>query len=356
MTEKIQNENNIVAIYWDYENVRISDIEDQANIPSAESIIEYAKTIGTLKYQRIYSNWGSGNRAVKMSLYSLGFDLSTVPMSKTNSCDLKIAADIANDVYNDKMLGTIILITGDKDFIPIINWLKKIDKEVILIGQPEITSDHLILSANEYVPFTSFIEKEAEWTGNYKVAKKLLLTVLQEITEHMRSTRFSYVKTMMLDKAKGFHERNISDRSYKMFQDFIFEVEKDGDIQTQGSVGFLEMFLPETNVETESEFAEEISEPTIDHWNLVFDQIEQCFEDGKGKKTEGRFHYLLAYLKTMREDENLPLTRNQTLEMLDTIISEGLLIEVSTNRFKMSENYEELKRLFLSKQTLEDWN
>ena len=234
MNETIDNNNWHVAIYWDYENVQISDFEDKANIPSAEGILDFAKENGLVRYQNIYAKWTNENKALKQSLYSLGYELVTVPMVKSNSCDLKIAADIANDVYFDKNLKSIILITGDKDFIPIINWLKKIGIHVILIGQPGITSDHLTLSADDYVPFTTFVAKEGSWEGTYKNAKKLLLEVLKELTEQLRPTRFSYVKYVMMGRAKGFEERNISDRDYKKFQEFVFEVEKDKAIQTDG--------------------------------------------------------------------------------------------------------------------------
>ncbi len=339
-------EKNHIAIYWDYENVQVSNLGDQTNIPSVESILDFAKEYGLVKYQNIYSNWSTENKALKMSLYSLGFELIIVPMSKSNSCDLKIAADIANDIYSDNMITDVILITGDKDFIPIITWLKKIGKNVVLIGQPDITSDHLILSADEYIPFTSFTAKESIWQGTYKEAKILLLELLKELTEQLRSTRFSFVKAMMKDKAKGFDEKEITNRQYQKFQEFIFEVEKDKAIQINGSGGFLEMFLPEVNSVTESEFAEVISQPTLEHWELFFDRIELCFKDGKGKKTEGTEYILLAYLKTLREEEKLPLTKNQIRDMFSSIIDIGLLVELKKKQYKMSVNYQELKNIF----------
>ena len=140
---------NKVAIFWDYENVKV--IAEGINVPLAEALVLYSKSVGQPHIKRVYCDWSKVNKIVIQALYSLGFEPIQVSMGKTNSVDVKIAVDCLDIAIIHPSLNIFIIITGDKDFIPVVNWLKSHGKKVIIISNPENVSEHLLMSADDFV-------------------------------------------------------------------------------------------------------------------------------------------------------------------------------------------------------------
>lgn len=112
-------EENEVAIFWDYENVRV--VEQGKNIPMVEAILHFSESRGYLRIQRVYANWKNTNDIIIQALDSLGFDIIQVSMGKTNSVDIRLAVDCISLAYDIPSLTHVIIVTGDKDYIPIVN-------------------------------------------------------------------------------------------------------------------------------------------------------------------------------------------------------------------------------------------
>ncbi|MHA1348011.1 MAG: NYN domain-containing protein, partial [Candidatus Heimdallarchaeaceae archaeon] len=71
-------EDNDAAIFWDYENVRLD--AQKSNVPMAESLMSYLKTVGHPRVKKVYCNWKNINQAIIQALYSMGFDPIQVSM------------------------------------------------------------------------------------------------------------------------------------------------------------------------------------------------------------------------------------------------------------------------------------
>lgn len=145
---------NEVAVFWDYENVRVN--AEGLKVPVAEKLVEYSKTIGHVRVKRVYSDWSRVNPAINRALYSLGFDPIHVSMGKANSVDVKIAVDCLDTAMLYPEINNFIIVTGDKDFISVVNWLKDNRRNVIIIGKSDVVSEHLLLSADHFVSLEEF--------------------------------------------------------------------------------------------------------------------------------------------------------------------------------------------------------
>ncbi|WP_457920117.1 NYN domain-containing protein [Candidatus Lokiarchaeum ossiferum] len=157
---------------WDYENIRV--VVKGIEVPLAESLDAYTAKIGFLRIKKINSDWTNVNKTILKAMYSLGFEPIQVSMGKTNSVDVKIAVDCLDTAQLIPSISTYIIVTGDKDFIPVINWLKSHKKRVIIIGKADLVSDHLLLSANDFISLEELSKLEKQQKSSKENGKQKL--------------------------------------------------------------------------------------------------------------------------------------------------------------------------------------
>lgn len=151
---------NDVAVFWDYENVRIT--ANGNNSPLADALVKKINTLGHPVLQKVYANWRSVGDAENQALFARGFETIQVAMKKTNSTDGKLIVDCMDAVRLFPSIGRFVIITGDKDFIVLVNWLRQRRKEVTIIGNASIASEHLVQSANKFYSLESIQKKATE--------------------------------------------------------------------------------------------------------------------------------------------------------------------------------------------------
>lgn len=357
-----------VAIFWDYENVRV--VAKGINVPLAESLIEYSESVGHPCVKKVYSNWVEIKQAISQALYSLGFDPIQVSMGKTNSVDVKIAVDCIDTALSNPSIKHFIIITGDKDFIPVVNWLKAHRKNVIIIGRPEVVSEHLLLSANDFISLEEIskmykshkFSKISEFKGkaiSFEEAIKCLHEAITFARENGKSTRYPVIDTLMRSSAnidyKGASHVQTPDNSgtFSSFTKFIDTVEEAGKIKTETIEGFNEIFLIEEDPHVESEFSPKIQDK-IDksHWREICNIVIKSFIEEKTESENERsnkFSHMLIKLRTAKKQEILPYSNRILKNSLEKLIEIGFLIKQSDGTFKLVENYETNLESYLDK-------
>lgn len=100
-------------------------------MPMMESLLAYSESIGHPRVKKVYANWrGIGDKIIRV-LYSLDFEPIQVSMGKTNSVDVKLAVDCLSMAQLFPSIQNYIIVTGDKDFIPVVTWIQAQRKNVI---------------------------------------------------------------------------------------------------------------------------------------------------------------------------------------------------------------------------------
>lgn len=216
---------NNIAIFWDYENFHA--YTKGINIPIAEAILEYSKSLGHIQIKRAYSDWIRVDRDISQSLYSLGFEPIQVSMGKANSADIKIAVDCLDTAFVHPTISHFLIMTGDKDFIPVVNWLRAHEKEVIIIAKSSHISDHLILAANKYISLEELLEihdkkislPDDEPQKESKISHMLTLTIKKEDWKLI----FELIKKSILEK-----EDKVVFTGFLYLQKILTHAKKDG--------------------------------------------------------------------------------------------------------------------------------
>jgi len=360
---------NQIAIFWDYENIKV--IAEGINVPLAEALLSYSKSIGHPYIKRVYGDWAKTNKIIIQALYSLGFEPIQVSMGKTNSVDVKIAVDCLDTAMLHPVLNCFIIITGDKDFIPVVNWLKAHQKEVTIISKPENVSEHLLMSADKFISLEEISKKfnqedvqtsETEEILNLEFdnAVKYLIQTIEKIRDQGKSTRYGVVDNYMRSSLEYSYNGASSvllpnkTGTFKSFSKFIEKVEEAGKIKTETIEGFKEIFLIEENPQEESEFSQTPSDKIeLNYWNKIINTVILTINEGKKESKKIIKNKLFNDLKEIRKKGEIPsYYYNSILRSALDILIEINFIKILTQpsgKIELAEDHEENLETYIDK-------
>ena len=134
-----------VAILIDLDNITIGATE--ANLKfDVTPILEYVKdlTQGRIVLRRAYGDWRQHPNMPKQ-LASAGFELqSTVNRMSKNLADMQMVVDAMDTLIDGHDFATYVLVTGDRDFMPLVQALRRRGKVVVGIGVRHTASKHFV--------------------------------------------------------------------------------------------------------------------------------------------------------------------------------------------------------------------
>ena len=357
---------NEVAVFWDYENVRVN--AEGLKVPVAEKLVEYSKTIGHVRVKRVYSDWSRVNPAINRALYSLGFDPIHVSMGKTNSVDVKIAVDCLDTAMLYPEINNFIIVTGDKDFISVVNWLKDNRRKVIIIGKSDVVSEHLLLSADHFVSLEEFskldtleeelpeIETPLKKSSSKKKIQKItyddavncLIEVISEARDQNKSSRFNTIDNLMRAN-QNYDYRGVSSiipptgvKNFKTFTQFIEKVEEMGKIKFETIEGFKELFLIEEDPKIESEFS--LGPQMVDNledWKRIIGVLEDKFIEieEKFESNYATFPYLFIGVRKARKTLTKIYSNRVLKNAINLLIENEILHKTEDYHITFTPNY-----------------
>ncbi len=168
MTRNDNNDNRSVALYWDFENLHASLLEQaqgegaygkpdgrfKAQEPyiDVQTIVELASSFGPIAINRAYCNWqyfGRYRDALLQGAVELLQLFSPGPSAK-NGADIKLCLDAVEDINRFGHIGTVIIVSGDSDFMPVSQKIKAAGRSLIGIGTRKSTNRHWAKSCHEF--------------------------------------------------------------------------------------------------------------------------------------------------------------------------------------------------------------
>lgn len=304
-----------VAIFIDFENIYVSVHEKLDESPDFESIMDRCSELGRVIIARAYADWYRYPR-ITSSLYANGIEPIYVPtyyydkeVGRTgraikNSVDMNLCIDAMKTLFLNSNVEKFVLITGDRDFIPLVNSIRQLGKEVIIIGIGGAASSHLAQSADEFILYEQIVGKNvpadtsspklrvvqpnttvsatsvrepavadpppsappSDATGNAAAeTEPNIYDVLVEAVHLVRERGYiptlgslkQVVKELMGGEFKESRYKDLDGRSFSKFKDFVLDAERRGKVQiyTNGTVS--EVFLPGEDAQKLSLFAEQ---------------------------------------------------------------------------------------------------
>ncbi|MEH2201645.1 NYN domain-containing protein [Nostoc sp.] len=120
MARQISLQQDLVSMYWDYQNISDPKI--------ARDLLLFASSLGFIANRKVYSNWCERSKA-KSVLANLNFDCIHVCQKFKNAVDFKLVMDCGCDSSD-----IVIIISGDSYCEIIIDSLHLNGKKVIIFA------------------------------------------------------------------------------------------------------------------------------------------------------------------------------------------------------------------------------
>ena len=120
-----------------------------------------------------YADFDRANNVELSGLYLLGVEPHHVTgTDHKNAADMKLCIDAMEMLYTRKEIGTFVVISGDRDYIPVIQHLKKNARMVRAVAFPENVSGDLKLNVGEefFINAHSLLPENTVWRKPASVA------------------------------------------------------------------------------------------------------------------------------------------------------------------------------------------
>ena len=223
--------NNDVAVFLDLDNVVIGATEVNLTF-DVNLLLDQIKqaTNGRVVLRYAYGDWRQ-HEQIPRALATAGFELqSTVRlghMSK-NLVDMQMVVDAMETLVDGHDFTTYVLITGDRDFVPLVSALRKRGKQVIGMGLRHTTSQSLVDLCDRYIYYDDLVktrqqehaDKVSQWLG---VALEELLKDKDRVPASMLKERMRAHSQGDLDKIPEAREsfRRMLEQYPKMVKLFM---------------------------------------------------------------------------------------------------------------------------------------
>jgi uncharacterized LabA/DUF88 family protein len=155
-----------VALFIDFENIRYGMKNNYAREPDPQMLMAKARKYGPVSQAFAYADFTEHPDYFRRKLEVAGITPRDTPrrspdVAHKSSSDMAMLMDIIDCLLDRPNVNTLILMTGDSDFIRVVARARnRFNKRVIISGVPGSVSGDLIASADAADPVV-----EADWVG-----------------------------------------------------------------------------------------------------------------------------------------------------------------------------------------------
>ena len=162
-------ETNRVALFIDVDNLFIS--AQNAGLPfSLDLVIDRVRQEGTLMSARAYADWSNQHlRPVLSDFRQQAIEQVHLPTTTPggagdvkNTADIQLALDALEMVFSRVSPETVVIASGDRDFVPLVQKLKRYGTHVIGMGVENAVSPVLAQACNSFVYYDTLVPPEPE--------------------------------------------------------------------------------------------------------------------------------------------------------------------------------------------------
>jgi uncharacterized LabA/DUF88 family protein len=156
-----------VALYWDFENLHASLCEAQQEgfyarqdnkfrpqepLVDTQAVVELAASFGPLAINRAFCNWQFFGRYRDALLQSAVELIQLFPPGggAKNGADIRLCLDAMEDIGRFSHIGTVIIVGGDSDFMPLSQKIKAAGRRLVGVGDRRSTNPYWASSCHEF--------------------------------------------------------------------------------------------------------------------------------------------------------------------------------------------------------------
>jgi uncharacterized protein (TIGR00288 family) len=251
-----------IAVFVDYDNIEIgvkSTLRREFDVSLA---LDALKERGDIVAKFAYANWSRQEGATRQMAENAVQMVQRIPSPRgdKNGADINLALDALEMAFTHNHVNAFAIVSGDSDFIPLVNKLKEFGKTVYVVGGKAFTSTILQQNCHEFISYESLLMDSTEKAPqpvtaaaphqkrefqqrdrrqrpaplNLEQAMPLVERALQVLERRAVQPQLGLLKSTMLQLDSTFSERAYGASS---FSDFIDKLKKADYVNVIGQGG-----------------------------------------------------------------------------------------------------------------------
>src|ERR1700682_45165 len=148
-----------IAVFVDYDNIEIAVKSTVRREFDVSLPLDALKERGDLVAKFAYANWGRQEGAARSMAENAVQMVQRLPSPRgdKNGGDINLALDALEMAFTHPHVNAFAIISGDSDFIPLVNKLKEYGKTVFVVGGKAFTSTILQQNCHEFISYESLL-------------------------------------------------------------------------------------------------------------------------------------------------------------------------------------------------------
>src|SRR5450432_24780 len=149
-----------IAVFIDFDNIEIGVKSTLHRKFDVAAVLDALKERGEIVTKFAYANWGrqeSATRALSEHAVQM-VQRDPSPRGDKNGADINLALDALEMAFTHDHINAFAIVSGDSDFIALVNKLKQYDKRIFVVGGRAFTSTILQKNCHEFVAYESIID------------------------------------------------------------------------------------------------------------------------------------------------------------------------------------------------------
>jgi len=155
MQEKLK-----IAVFIDFDNIEIGVKSTLQREFDVAAVLDALKERGEIVTKIAYANWGrqetSTRQMAEHAVQMVQRDPS--PRGDKNGADINLALDALELAFTHHHINAFAIVSGDSDFIALVNKLKQYNKIIFVVGGRAFTSTILQRNCHEFVSYESLLD------------------------------------------------------------------------------------------------------------------------------------------------------------------------------------------------------
>jgi uncharacterized protein (TIGR00288 family) len=206
-----------IAVFIDFDNIEIGVKSTLHREFDVAAVLDALKERGEIVTKFAYANWGrqeSATRALSEHAVQM-VQRDPSPRGDKNGADINLALDALEMAFTHDHINAFAIVSGDSDFIALVNKLKQYDKRIYVVGGRAFTSTILQKNCHEFIAYESVIDDRAprregdrqERHRDERPERQEKLHQKQQQQQHKRVTLDLVQAMPLVERALGVLER-----------------------------------------------------------------------------------------------------------------------------------------------------
>src|SRR6266851_7242746 len=258
---KVMEDKLKIAVFIDFDNIEIGVKSTLQREFDVAAVLDALKERGEIVTKIAYANWGrqesSTRQLAEHAVQMVQRDPS--PRGDKNGADINLALDALEMAFTHDHINAFAIVSGDSDFIALVNKLKQYDKTIFVVGGRAFTSTILQKNCHEFISYESLLDEpqkqqqpppRAQHTAPHSQQRPqqqrrppaldlaqsmpLVERALQVLERREVRPQLGLLKSTMLQLDSTFNEKAYGSGS---FSDFVEKLKKNGMVNVTGGEG-----------------------------------------------------------------------------------------------------------------------